>query len=68
MSIELTIETMAQHAKTASKQLRKLKRSQKDLALQRMADNLLQMEGDIVHENQKDLSLAKERGLIDPEQ
>ena len=63
MSIKRMIEEMAKDAKDASRQLRKTGRDQKDQALERMAQKLLQMENEIIEENKKDLSLAAEKRL-----
>lgn len=63
MSIEKMIEDMGKSAKDASRRLRKVERETKDSALRLMADRLLQREEDIVRENEKDLSLARDRGL-----
>lgn len=63
MLIEDMIGDMAKAAKEASRHLRRVKREAKDDALNLMAERLLQREGDIVKENEKDLSQARERGL-----
>jgi glutamate-5-semialdehyde dehydrogenase len=63
MLINEMIEKMARDAKDASRQLRKSGRDKKDQALDRMARKLLEMESDIIEENKKDVSLAKEKGL-----
>jgi glutamate-5-semialdehyde dehydrogenase len=57
------MEQIARDAKTAARELRRKGRGQKDQALERMAHKLLEMEQTIVEENQKDLSLAKEKRL-----
>ena len=63
MSIESMIEEMAKAAKEASRRLRRMEREAKDGALKLTAEKLLKREEDIVRENEKDISLAKERGL-----
>ncbi|MDY6973514.1 MAG: glutamate-5-semialdehyde dehydrogenase [Thermodesulfobacteriota bacterium] len=54
---------MAKISRAASRQLRRLERDQKDAALESMATRLIKRRTDILKENQKDLSLAKEAGL-----
>ncbi|MBW2609796.1 MAG: glutamate-5-semialdehyde dehydrogenase [Deltaproteobacteria bacterium] len=63
MSIERMIEDMGMAAKDASRQLRRMERDNKDAALELMADRLVQREKEIIEENSKDLSSAKEKGL-----
>ena len=63
MSIEGMIEDMAIDARDSSRQLRNVERSKKDAALELMAHKLLEREEHIKEENEKDLSLAKEKGL-----
>ncbi len=63
MSLSDMIEQMAQDAKAASRQLRKLDRAAKDAALDLMADRLLAQQAEIIKENQKDLSQARNSGL-----
>ena len=63
MSIENLIKTMAQDAKTASRGLRSLERGQKDDALLRIAEKLLERREIIAAENRKDLSAASDAGL-----
>lgn len=63
MKLLSMIEDMAKHAKSASRQLRKLERAQKDDALRLMATRLLERQADIIKENEDDLSRAKEAGL-----
>ncbi len=63
MSLENLIETMAKDAKTASRGLRSLGSAQKDDALLRMAEKLLEHKESIIAENRKDLSAAREAGL-----
>ena len=63
MSIEDMIEEMARDALDSSRQLRNVERGKKDAALELMAHKLLERKGHIKEENEKDLSLAKEKGL-----
>ena len=63
MSVDRMIEGMGRDANEASRTLRKVGRTEKDGALLLMADKLLQKEEEIVRENEKDLSLANEKGL-----
>ena len=63
MSIDELITTIAKDAKTAARQLRKTGRSQKDEALERMANKLLEREERIKRENARDLSAAEAQGL-----
>jgi len=63
MSISSMIKEMAKDAKIASRQLRKLERPQKDAALELMAERLIKRQAEIIKENEKDLSKAKESGL-----
>ncbi len=63
MSIENMIKTMAGDAKAASRGLRGLGRGQKDDALLKMAEKLLNAREAIAAENQKDLSAARDAGL-----
>ena len=63
MSIEGMIEKMARDAKDSARQLRTVERSKKDSALELMAHKLLEREELIKEENEKDLSLAREKGL-----
>jgi glutamate-5-semialdehyde dehydrogenase len=63
MSIENMIKTMAVDAKAASRGLRDLGRGQKDDALLKMAEKLLNARKTIAAENQKDLSAARDAGL-----
>lgn len=57
------IEQMARDAKDASRQLRKAGRGKKDAALGLMAAKLIERKESIQKENDKDLSLAREKGL-----
>ena len=57
------IEDMAKKAKLASRRLRRLERAQKDAALRLMAARLIERQADIIQENKKDLSKAREAGL-----
>jgi len=63
MSITRMIEQMARDAKDASRQLRKVGRGKKDAALELMASRLIKRKKSIQKENEKDLSLAREKGL-----
>ena len=63
MSIQSMIEKMAKDAKAASSALRRAQREEKDAALKLMANRLGERKKDIQEENQKDLDLAKEKGL-----
>jgi glutamate-5-semialdehyde dehydrogenase len=63
MSIQSMIEKMAKDAKAASRALRKAQREKKDAALTLMANRLGERKKNIQKENQKDLDLAKEKGL-----
>jgi glutamate-5-semialdehyde dehydrogenase len=63
MLVREMIEEMAKEAKTASRELRRLRSDQKDVALELMAARLLERQGDIIRENEKDLLRAKEAGL-----
>ena len=58
-----TIEKMAVDARAASRQLRKTGSEQKNDALKRMARMLVERREEIIAENRKDLSHAKETGL-----
>jgi glutamate-5-semialdehyde dehydrogenase len=57
------IEKMAKDAKAASRALRKAQREEKDAALTLMANRLGERKKNIQKENQKDLDLAREKGL-----
>ncbi len=63
MSIVNMIGAMARDAKAASRGLRSLERGQKDDALLKMAEKLINRREIIAAENQKDLSSAKDAGL-----
>ncbi len=63
MQLMSMIEDMAKKAKSASRQLRKLNRGPKDDALRLMAKRLMERQADIIKENKKDLSKAKDAGL-----
>ena len=63
MSLENLIEAMAKEAKTASRGLRSLGSAQKDDALLKMAEKLLEHKESIIAENRKDLLAAREAGL-----
>jgi len=57
------IGAMAKDAKEASRRLRRLERAQKDHCLELMAKKLLDRQEEIIKENQKDLTGAREAGL-----
>lgn len=63
MSTQSMIEKMAKDAKAASRALRKAQRKEKDAALTLMANRLGERKKNIQKENQKDLDLAREKGL-----
>ena len=63
MSIQSMIEKMAKDAKAASSTLRRAQRKEKDAALTLMANRLGERKKNIQKENQKDLDLAREKGL-----
>jgi glutamate-5-semialdehyde dehydrogenase len=65
MSLLRTIEQMAKDARAASRGMRRLERGQKDPALELMARRLLEAGPDIIRENKKDISRAREAGLSD---
>jgi len=57
------IEEMGKNAKDAARHLKRVDRTKKDVALERMAHKLTQRQESIRRENQKDLSAAREKGL-----
>jgi len=63
MRLSHMMEEMARDAREASRQLRRLGRTQKDDALRLMAERLLGRQDEIIEENRKDLPLAREAGL-----
>ncbi len=63
MSVKRMIETMGKDAKIAARALRKAQREEKDAALKRMASKLGERKENIQKENEKDLQLAREKGL-----
>ena len=63
MQLSNMIREMAEHARAASRPLRRLGREAKDAALKQMADRLLEHQTEIIQENRKDLSRAKDTGL-----
>jgi glutamate-5-semialdehyde dehydrogenase len=63
MSIDELIAAMTKDAKAAARQLRRTGRSQKDEALERMANKLLEREERIKRENARDLAAAEAQGL-----
>jgi glutamate-5-semialdehyde dehydrogenase len=63
MSLEKMIKDMAKAGKEASRELRKVSRAKKDVALLLTADKLMQREKAIRQENEKDVAFAKEQGM-----
>ena len=63
MSLAGMIEDMAKEAKTASRQMRRVGRAQKDSTLELLAGKLIDMQADIIKENEKDLAQARKAGL-----
>ncbi len=63
MTIESTITTMSQAGREAANQLVRMSSNQKDAALSSIAAGLEKESAFIQTENEKDLDLAKERGL-----
>ncbi|MDZ7698085.1 MAG: glutamate-5-semialdehyde dehydrogenase [Deltaproteobacteria bacterium] len=63
MSIDALIRQMARDAKKAATGLRGVDRSQKDAALEVLAEKLTGRQAEIIEENRKDLLLAREAGL-----
>ncbi|UCB47947.1 MAG: glutamate-5-semialdehyde dehydrogenase [Deltaproteobacteria bacterium] len=63
MSVKRMIEKMAKDAKIAARVLRKAQREEKDAALKLMASKLGERKENIQKENEKDLRLAREKGL-----
>ncbi|MCD6297065.1 MAG: glutamate-5-semialdehyde dehydrogenase [Deltaproteobacteria bacterium] len=63
MSLAGMIEDMAKEAKTASRQLRRVGRAQKDSTLELLAGKLIDMQANIIKENKKDLTQARKAGL-----
>jgi len=63
MSVSRMMSAMAQQAREASRVLRRLGRPEKDAALKRMAQMLLDRQEEIIGENKKDLALAEKAGL-----
>ena len=63
MSLAGMIEDMAKEAKTASRQMRRVGRAQKDSTLELLAGKLIDMQADIIKENEKDLTQARKAGL-----
>ena len=63
MSVERVVREMAEDARDAARDMRKIGRARKDKALSLMADKLLRQEEKIIRENAKDLVSAKEKGL-----
>ena len=63
MSIKTMINEIAVSAKEASRGLRTIKRNEKDAALQSIAKKLVERKHEIKSENEKDLALARKKGL-----
>ncbi len=63
MSIAVMMEKMGEEARDAARKLRKCQRTQKDAALRLMAAKLHERRRDIIEENAKDLSAARNTGL-----
>jgi len=63
MSIEETIKEMARDAKEAAKVVARLSMQEKDDALERIAQRLLDQAATIKRENEKDLEYARGKGL-----
>ncbi len=63
MSIANMIESMAKDARKAARTLRKTESAQKDSSLKLMGERLIDRQADIIRENGKDVSLAKEAGM-----
>ena len=66
MSVQSMIEEMGKNAKDAARHLKRVDRTKKDVALERMAQKLTQRQESIERENQKDLSAARERASLQP--
>ena len=63
MSLEDRIRAIAEDARDASRQMRSVESGKKNAALELMADKLMGKEDRIKKENEKDISLAREKGL-----
>ena len=63
MSIEAMIKGMASNARDAARRLRSIERGMKDAALELMAAKVMEKEENIKKENEKDLLLARKKGL-----
>jgi glutamate-5-semialdehyde dehydrogenase len=63
MDLHKMISTMAKDAKLAARVLRNSGRTQKDAALEFMAETLISRKVEIIKVNAKDVSFAKEKGL-----
>ncbi|MBN1276256.1 MAG: glutamate-5-semialdehyde dehydrogenase [Deltaproteobacteria bacterium] len=61
--ISTMIREIAEDAKAASRQLRRLGREKKDAALELMASRLIERQSEIIRENKKDLVKAVESGM-----
>ena len=63
MPVDDLIRSMAQAARAAARGLRSVGRDRKDAALHLLAQKLMDRQEEIIEENHKDLSLARESGL-----
>ena len=63
MDLSEMIRGMAEDARLSARMLRSARRSEKDTALESMADALVSRKKEIVEINAKDVSLAREKGL-----
>ncbi|MFP3913191.1 MAG: glutamate-5-semialdehyde dehydrogenase [Desulfobacteraceae bacterium] len=63
MPVDDLIRSMAQAARTAARGLRSVGRDRKDAALHLLAQKLVDRQEEIIEENHKDLSQAREAGL-----
>jgi len=63
MSVDQMIKEMAAAAKKASGKLRTIRKEEKNAVLDSIARKLIEREGDISSENEKDLNAAKEKGI-----
>ncbi len=57
------IKAMARDAKASARDLRVAKRGEKDTALELMAENILSRKDEIIKTNNRDITLAREKGL-----
>ena len=63
MDLNKMIKAMARDAKASARDLRVAKRGEKDTALELMAENILSRKDEIIKTNNKDITLAREKGL-----